>query len=191
MNKLYIKSMSNFNRKYPKVEGWWCYCLITPDGMFYIGCSGRKECCDRWNPSGYKNKTIYSYIEKYGWDNIRKVVLCDCLTEYQAKQLEDLLIQEARKGGWCINKNRSGLIEKENRKGYMKNFNCLYKIDHCKEIRLYNKQRNSSIEGKIYNRVCNFNRDHPNLKTETPLEAKQKYLEWGYIPSYIKSDDLL
>lgn len=51
------------------------------------------------------------------------------------------------------------------------------------------KQR-STPEGKIYNRVCAFNHYHPDQIKETPLEAKQKYLQWGYIPDYIKSDDL-
>lgn len=32
------------------------------------------------------------------------------------------------------------------------------------------------------------NRNHTPI--ETPLEAKNKYLEYGYIPSYIKNDDM-
>lgn len=30
-----------------------------------------------------------------------------------------------------------------------------------------------------------------HTQIETPLEAKRKYLESGYIPPYIKSDDLI
>lgn len=173
MNKLYIKSMSNFNRKYPKVKGWWCYCLITPNGMFYIGQS-KKQCSSRWYPRGYKNKAIYPYIEKYGWDNIRKVVLCDGLTEDQAIKLEGLLIEEARKGGWCINKLSSGGKWRDNPKEYGN---------------AWSRNRDTKNDRKIYKRVCNYNCTHTPI--ETPLEAKQKYLEYGYIPSYIKNDDLL
>lgn len=181
--------MSNFNRKYPKVNGWWCYCLITPDGMFYIGCSGRKECWQRWNQNCYKNECSFAlYIDKYGWDNMRKVVLCDCLTEDQAKKLEDLLIQEARKGGWCINKQRSGNISKSNPKEY--------NAEWMREWRGKNKQHylsvarkyQSKIENRIYHRVYDYNLIH--IPIETPKEAKQKYLETGYIPIYIKNDDL-
>ena len=45
-------------------------------------------------------------------------------------------------------------------------------------------------EGKVYNRVNAFNQRHPDRAVETPLEAKLKYLETGYIPDYIKNDDL-
>lgn len=69
-----------------------------------------------------------------------------------------------------------------------------YREDHREEIKEYSKQylRNlrSTPEGKIYNRVNSFNKRHPDKIKETPLEAKQKYLQRGYIPDYIKNDDL-
>lgn len=189
--------------KYQKVTGWWVYALITPDGMFYIGCSGRKYCCERWVVSRYITTSLKPYIEKYGWENIRKVVLCDGLTEMQARQLEDLLIQEATNSGFCINKERSGGEWGSNRKKKEKEHNKKYYADHLEYFKTHNeeyykehkeercnyaKQRRSTIEGKIYTRVHNYNRYHTPI--ETPQEAKQKYLEWGYIPDYIKNDDL-
>lgn len=45
-------------------------------------------------------------------------------------------------------------------------------------------------EIKIYNRVAGFNKNNPEKAVETPLEAKRKYNENGYIPDYIKNDDL-
>lgn len=67
----------------------------------------------------------------------------------------------------------------------------LYRQEHLEERRKKNrefmKQYYSTPEGKIYDRVRKYNRCHTPI--ETPLEAKQKYLETGYIPSYIKSDD--
>lgn len=65
-----------------------------------------------------------------------------------------------------------------------------YYQDHKEEIKQYKKQVNSTPEGKIYSRVKAFNRYHPDKAIETPKEAKQKYLETGYIPSYIKNNDL-
>lgn len=54
----------------------------------------------------------------------------------------------------------------------------------------YNRNRLKTPEGKIYNRVKAYNTRHPDSVIETPLEAKRKYLEYGYIPEYIKNDDL-
>lgn len=183
-------------RKYPKVKGHWNYCFIFPDGMFYIGRSGgkdgNKQCCQRWVPKHYKDKSVWNHIEKYGWENTQKVVLCDGLTEEQSKQLEDLLIQEARKGGWCINDYRSGEITKDN-KTYQREWqrkklqNDEYKLLHKnREI-----ERRKTPEVKIYHRVSSFNKCHPDRMIETPLEAKQKYIETGYIPNYIKNKDLI
>lgn len=60
--------------------------------------------------------------------------------------------------------------------------------DKCKA---HQKEYRSTIEQKIYERVKTFNRYHPDRTTETPLEAKRKYLSTGYIPDYIKNYDLI
>lgn len=162
--------------KYKKVTGWWVYGHITPNGKIYIGCSGDKYQSSRLNPNKYKRGSLQPYIEKYGWDNIKHIVFKDGLTQKQAEQLEDLLITQAKNDGWCINKKNSSGFERDNPQDYRKQ---------------YYKKQHSTPEGKIYNRVNVFNRDHPDRKIETPLEAKNKYLEYGYIPSYIKNNDLV
>lgn len=176
--------------KYPRVKDWWNYCFIFPDGMFYIGCS-KNECCYRWQPSRYKTTVIKPYIEKYGWDNIRKVVLKDGLTENQALILEDLLIQEARKGGWCLNYRRSGKLKQSDTKKYSQYQYFKHLDSRRAKHNEYYKNLSSTTEGRIYYRVKSYNRLHPDRKIETPMEAKNKYLEYGYIPSYIKNDDLI
>ena len=164
-------------RKYPKVTGSWTYGhIVVPEKLIYIGSSDEPECCKRWNPSGYRKTELYPYIEKCGWDNIKHIVFKDGLTPKQAEQLEDLLITQAKIDGWCINKRGSGGEARDNLKNY--------------QIEV-NKKRLSTPEGKIYNRVHRYNEYHPDRKIETPLEAKNKYLEYGYIPSYIKNDDLV
>lgn len=176
------------NREYKKVTGWWVYGHITPNGKIYIGCSGQ-EISSRWQSSHYKNTTLENYIEKYGWDNIKHIVFKDGLTQKQAEQLEDLLIIQARIDNWCINKLNSGGEWRDNRKEYDKNYR---QQPHIKNyIKNFHKKYYSTPEGKIYNRVNTFNYFHPDRKIETPLEAKQKYLETGYIPSYIKNNDLI
>ena len=206
----------NTKRKYPKVTGWWVYGHITPDGKIYIGYSGRKHCSQRWHPTQYKRKSLEPYIEKFGWNNIKHIVFKDGLTIEQALQLEDLLITQATIDGWCINKRGSGGEWRKNPKKYYKQWwesnkekqaekNKKYRDSHKEELqekskqyyqehiierRKFDKQRNSTPERKIYIRVKTYNYYHPDKMIEAPLEAKQKYLETGYIPNYIKNNDL-
>lgn len=64
--------------------------------------------------------------------------------------------------------------------------------EYAEYHRQYNRKWLSTPEGKIYSRVKEFNRYHPDRIVETPLEAKRKYIESGgtIIPDYIKHDDL-
>lgn len=60
-------------------------------------------------------------------------------------------------------------------------------VEHHREVV---RKRLQTPEGKVYNRVSAYNQAHPGQEIETPLEAKRKYLESGYVPTYIKHDDL-
>ena len=217
-----INSKMNRNRKYPKVTDSWTYGhIVVPEKLIYIGSSDEPECCRRWNPSYNKTTELQPYIEKHGWDNIKHIVFKDGLTPKQAKQLEDLLITQAKIDGWCINKQGSGWYKKDNPKEWHKQYykdhiehiqqyHYQYYKDHQKEQVEYSRQYYkdhreeqqdkdkeryyklmSTTEGKIFYRVKTFNQRHKDRKIETPLEAKNKYLEYGYIPSYIKNDDLV
>lgn len=190
-------------RIYPKTSGYWVYTHTTPNGMYYIGMS-KLQPCKRWDKSAYKEpNSLAPYIEQFGWENIEHKVLIDGLTKEQAEQWEDHLIQALSMNDLCINKQRSGGQYRKGKQAYMKQYN----DGHKEEIKQYNKQwreehkeerkayhkqhdkqRNSTPERKIYYRVCNYNKYHTPI--ETPMEAKQKYLQWGYIPAYIKNDDL-
>lgn len=70
-------------------------------------------------------------------------------------------------------------------------YNKEYYERHKEQQKEYVKKQRSAPEGKIYSRVQTFNKRNPDKAIETPLEARQKYLETGYIPKYIKNDDLL
>lgn len=179
-------------RKYQKTEGFYVYAHVTPDGLFYIGMS-KQQPYERWRKCNYKSTALQTYIEKYGWDKIRHFIFKDGLTREQALQLEDLLIQEATKGEYCINKQRSGLIYVTNKNAYYRQHYATNE-EYREKRKVYDKQRKQqrreTPEGKIYNRVSSYNQRHPDLKIETPKEAKQKYLDTGYIPTYIKNNDL-
>lgn len=108
-------------KKYPNTTGYYCYCHITPDEMFYIGMS-KQQPSQRWRPSKYKTKYLGLYIKKYGWDNIKHLILKDGLSKEQAEQLEGLLIQEAKRQGFCINKNGSGGKSRDNKREWRREY---------------------------------------------------------------------
>lgn len=114
----------------------------------------------RFKPELYRETCLLPYIEQYGWDKIEHIIIQDGLTELEAKRLETNLIIEGWKKGDCIN------------------------------LILSIPPKSSSPEQKIYNRVGTFNYLHPDKMIETPLEARRKYFATGYIPNYIKNNDL-
>ena len=125
-------------RKYPKTTGHYNYAHILPNEMFYIG-ESNKQPCYRWQPSRYKNTVLGPYIKQYGWENIKHVILKDGLTKEQSEQLEDLLIQEATRLGFCLNKRRSGGIERDNPKEYR----CEYQREYNQrpEVKQHRRER--------------------------------------------------
>lgn len=180
--------MAKYNRKYHKTTGYWVYAHTTPDKLVYFGISIQQP-CKRWQPLMYKTTALASYIEQYGWNNIEHRVLIDNLTKEQAEQIEDWFIHKATADGFCINERRSGGIERDNINQYRKQYQKQWYEEHKEERKEYFKQRLSTPEGRIYDRVKTFNRCHTPI--ETPMEAKMKYIETGYIPDYIKNDDLM
>lgn len=202
--------MRGRKRIYPEVEGWWVYTFITPNNKFYIGQSGQ-ECSRRWKVDNYIDGSFRPYILKWGWNNIKKVVLAQGLTQDQAIILEGLLIKAGKEGGFCINRYDSGHItsdikeyeakrrQKPERKAYLKQ----WADEHRGELYEYQKQwreknkeqinaarreKNKKPENLVYARVYDYNRTHPMI--ETASEAKRKYLATGYVPSYINTNGI-
>ena len=96
------------------------YQHVTPDKMYYFGTTQNVE--QRWSNNGslYKGTSLYPYIEKYGWDNIQHIVLFENQSKENALWIEDFLITTAQEDGVCINKQRSGLVSKE--EGYSREY---------------------------------------------------------------------
>ena len=110
------------------------YQHVTPDGLYYFGATSNVE--RRWRNNGaeYKGTSLQPYIEQYGWDNIQHIVLFREQTRENALWIEDFLIETAREDGVCINKQRSGLVSKE--EGYNKNqMKYLREQNHENEVR--------------------------------------------------------
>ena len=81
-------------------------------------------------------------------------------------------------------------VKEKKHEYYLKNADYIKekrKKDYYNNLDKINETRRKP-ENLIYTRVKNYNRYHQII--ETPLEAKRKYLETGYIPDYIKNDDL-
>ena len=83
---------------------WKVYVHIVPKDItgydndkYYIGVTSRNP-QERWGRgSKYKqHRAFYPAIEKYGWDNIKHVVILDNLSEQEAKECEKYLISKYR-----------------------------------------------------------------------------------------------
>ncbi len=89
------------------------YLHTAPNGKRYYGIT-KQEPRKRWkNGTGYKgNQHFARAIDKYGWDNIKHEVLFDNLTESEAKELEQYMIQwydtSNRKYGYNISLGGEG-----------------------------------------------------------------------------------
>lgn len=69
------------------------YLHIAPSGKKYFGITCQKA-WQRWNSGhGYKNNDhFWKAIQKYGWNNIRHIILADDLTKDDACLFEQILI---------------------------------------------------------------------------------------------------
>ena len=69
------------------------YIHICPNGKMYIGITSQKPEY-RWNDgNGYKKQLFYRAIKKYGWNNIKHIIIYDNLTKEEAEKIEVKLIK--------------------------------------------------------------------------------------------------
>lgn len=80
---------------------WSVYKHTSPSGKLYIGITS-KEPKKRWGKNGihYKGQAFYNAIVKYGWDNIEHEVICNNITEFEAKEMEKELIKKFNSMDW-------------------------------------------------------------------------------------------
>ena len=139
------------------------YQHVTPDGLYYFGQTNNIKRRWRNNGAGYKGTALYPYIEKYGWDNIKHIVLFREQTRENAFFIENFLIETAREDRVCINKNRSGNISKE--EGYIKK----YREEHKDNIKEQSKQYYEQNKDKI--------KQYREQNKEQILEQRKQYRE--------------
>ena len=143
------------------------YQHVTPDGMYYFGQTNDIKRRWRNNGAGYKGTALYPYIEKYGWDNIKHIVLFKEQTRENALWIEGFLIETAREDGVCINKQRSGNISKE--EGYKQDYDRDYYEQNKDKIKEQSKQYREQNKDKI--------REYREQNKDKIKEQKKQYYE--------------
>ena len=158
------------------------YQHVTPDGLYYFGQTQNVE--RRWSRNGaeYKGTSLYPYIEKFGWDNIQHIVLFKDQTKENALWIENFLIETAREDGVCINKQRSGLISKE--EGYDKNQSKQYYeinkeqiLEQRKQYQEQNKEQIREQKKQYYEENKDKFKEYYEQNKQQILEQKQQYYE--------------
>ena len=147
------------------------YQHVTPDDMYYYGQTN--DIKRRWssNGAGYKTTSLYPYIEKFGWDNIKHIILFENQSKEDALKIEDSLIISGWEKGNCINKIRSGNIKNED--WYIKKLHKNY----------YNKNKDRILEQqRQYQREnrekCNeYQRDYREKNKDKVLNKRRQYQE--------------
>ena len=144
------------------------YQHVTPDGLYYFGATSNVE--RRWSNNGaeYKGTGLYPYIEKYGWENIQHIVLFREQTRENALWIEDFLITTAREDGVCINKQRSGLVSKE--EGYNQDRNQKYYEQNKDRIR----ERHREYQDEHKDKIREYHEQYYQKNREKELEQRQQ-----------------
>ena len=71
------------------------YAHVCPNNKIYIGITNHKKAKYRWgtNGEGYNNqKLFWRAIQKYGWNNIKHIILIDGIQKEVAQECEKYLI---------------------------------------------------------------------------------------------------
>ena len=146
---------------------YWVYIHTTPDGMVYVGYSGRKYYKSRWNAKSYYNNSLQPYIDKYGWENISHEIVAKDLTKEEALRLEGELIKKYKELNICINIKNSGdfteqKISEKKRK---------YKEEHKEELKKMSEEKFKKYREE-------HREDIRKYKKEWDLENKDKLREY-------------
>ena len=171
------------------------YVHITPDGMHYYGVTNNPK--NRWSTNGekYKGTSLYPYIEKFGWDNIKHIILFENQSKEDALKIEDSLIISGWEKGNCINKIRSGYIKKEDwyikklhKNYYNKNKDRLqekhrqYQRENREKILEYQREYYEQNKDEILNKHRQYQRENKDRikeqKKKYQRENREKILEY-------------
>ena len=148
------------------------YQHVTPDELYYFGATN--DIKRRWRNNGaeYKGTALQPYIEKYGWDNIKHIVLFRDQTRENALWIENFLIETAREDGVCINKQRSGLVTKK--EGYDKKQSKQYYETNKDNIKEQHKQYYETNKEQILEQHKQYYQKNREKELEQSRQRYQK-----------------
>ena len=157
------------------------YVHITPDGMHYYGVTNNPK--NRWGYNGihYRDTSLNTYIEKYGWDNIQHIVLYENLTYEDALKIEDSLIISGWEKGNCINKRRSGNVSKDD--VYIREYQRQYQQEYYEQNRDKLNQYSREYQEKNKDKIRKYQREYKRQYRQRKKEEKQ-FRELGYVPLF-------
>ena len=154
------------------------YQHVTPDGMYYFGATQNVK--KRWRGNGiqYKGTSLYPYIEKFGWDNIKHIILFENQSKEDALKIEDSLIISGWEKGNCINKIRSGYIRKE--EGYFQQYyeeNKQQILEQQKQYYETNKDKKRQYREQNKNKIRKYQKQYREKNKEKKREQHKQYYE--------------
>ena len=120
------------------------YKHIFPNGKIYIGITTKSPSV-RWGKNGYGYKTQFvgRAIRKYGWENIKHIIVRDNLTESDAKMIEKKMIKHYKTTDWSYGYNRTSGGDSKNHGYHLSNLekekraNCAYSESLKRDIDCY------------------------------------------------------
>ena len=159
--------------------------------MYYFGQT--KDVEKRWEANGchYKGTALQPYIEQYGWDNIQHIVLFKDQTKENALWIENFLIETAREDGVCINKQRSGLVSKE--EGYKQEYYEQNKEQMREQHKQYyeqNKEQQKQYREKNKDKKQTYDKQYYEEHRDKILEQKRQYRERKKLEKQLKEVEI-
>ena len=161
----------NINKTQQMENNYTVYQHVTPDEMYYFGQTNDIKHRWRGNGIGYKGTALEPYIEQYGWENIKHIILFENQTKENALFIENFLIETAREDGVCINQRRSGNVSKE--EGYKRDYYEQNKdgiLNKQKQYREQNKdkikERNKQYREQNKDKYRDYKRQYRRRKKE-------------------------
>lgn len=180
----------------------------------YVGVTTNPK--KRFMNANYKGKSLYKYLDisvpLAKNKNIETTILYCVNNKKTALSLEDRFIVEMN----TINIRRSGHISSDKNRYYKEKYKehpevyqtkkAEWRNNHLEESRTIGRKcrelhRDARIEqtkkwrstpqGRINTRVRSFNNRHPDKAVVTPSEAVEMFELTGWVPTFVKHDDLL
>lgn len=152
------------------------YCHYFPNGKVYVGITSRPRPEDRWmaNGLGYKNQTrVWRAIEKYGWDNIKHVVIARNVNIETAVNMEVELIKlyGATNKQYGYNASPGGWAMSEEGKRKLSKYRIGKKLSPETISKISNRLKGKRPSEKAIKRLKEYNRSRDYSKMVQPNET--------------------